>query len=150
MVSHEFKSQRPVGARVGARVSTAALSLLKAAEVRSLAGHRARITLQALERGHGRTLGQALRRGGVFGLSQRNEASLVLRKLSPGPVTAGAILALSDAVLLNPGHVIAHLDRGAKLDLQGRYRQALALDFDGDGGEQAGKPIVERGEPFTG
>ena len=62
MVTHEFKSQRPVGARV----RTAALSLLKAAEVRSLAGHRARITLQALERGHGRTLGQALRRGGCL------------------------------------------------------------------------------------
>ena len=66
MVTHEFKSQRPVGTRVGARVGTAALSLLKAAEVRSLAGHRARITLQALERGHGRTLGQALRRGGCL------------------------------------------------------------------------------------
>lgn len=62
-------------------------------------------------------------KGVVFRLSQRNQATLVLHKHSPGLVTAGDILAPSDAVLLNPGHVIAHLDRGAKLDLQIRLER---------------------------
>ena len=160
MFTHEFKSQRPTLALVDA----SAPSVLNSVDVVPLGGHRARITLQAFERGHGRTLGQAMRRillaslegcaptevtlpgiwhdharvegveedlvhlllnlkGVVFRLSDRNEASLVLRKQRPGPVTAGDILTPTDVVVVNPGHLIAHLEAGASLDLQIRLER---------------------------
>lgn len=161
MFTHEYTSQRPVHPRPGAAAPS---SLLQAADVRSLGGHRARITWQAFERGQGRTLGQALRRvmlssmegcaptevtllgighehdpvdgvsdhrvhvllnlkGVVFRLLHRNEATMVLRGQRPGPLTAGDILAPSAVVVLNPEHLFAHLDIGARLDLQIRLER---------------------------
>ncbi len=160
MFTDEFKSPRPVNALAGA----ATLLQSKMVDVQPLGAHRARITLQAFERGHGRTLGQALRRvllsslegcaptevllpgvlheqvridgieedlvqlllnlkGVVFRLSHLNEATLVLRKQGPGPVTAGDILAPANAAVINPQHVVAHLGAGASLDLQIRLER---------------------------
>ena len=54
----------------------------------------------------------------VFRLRNRDEATLVLRKEVVGPVTAGDILTPGDVDVINPGHHIAHLVQGGKLDIQ--------------------------------
>ena len=70
-------------------------------------------------------------KGVVFRLHNRDEVTLVLRKDGEGPVTAADIQTPHDVEIVNPGHVIANLSQGGKLDMQikvekGRgYRPAL-------------------------
>lgn len=57
-------------------------------------------------------------KGVVFRLHNRDEVTLVLRKDGEGPVTAGDIQTPHDVEIINPGHVIANLSQGGKLDMQ--------------------------------
>lgn len=57
-------------------------------------------------------------KGVVFRLHNRDEVTLVLRKDGEGPVTAADIQTPHDVEIINPGHVIAHLAHGGKLDMQ--------------------------------
>jgi DNA-directed RNA polymerase subunit alpha len=57
-------------------------------------------------------------KGVVFKLHNRDEVTLVLRKEGEGPVTAADIQTPHDVEIINPGHVIAHLAQGGKLDMQ--------------------------------
>ena len=57
-------------------------------------------------------------KGVVFKLQNRDEVTLSLRKDGEGVVTAGDIQTPHDVEILNPGHVIATLSQGAKLDMQ--------------------------------
>ena len=57
-------------------------------------------------------------KGVVFRLHNRDEVTLVLRKEGEGPVTAADIQTPHDVEIINPGHVIAHLAQGGKLDMQ--------------------------------
>jgi len=57
-------------------------------------------------------------KGVVFRLHNRDEVTLVLRKDGEGPVTAADIQTPHDVEIVNPGHVIAHLSAGGKLDMQ--------------------------------
>ena len=57
-------------------------------------------------------------KGVVFRLLNRDEVTLVLRKDGEGPVTAADIQTPHDVEIVNPGHVIAHLSAGGKLDMQ--------------------------------
>jgi DNA-directed RNA polymerase subunit alpha len=57
-------------------------------------------------------------KGVVFRLHNRDEVTLVLRKEGEGAVTAGDIQTPHDVEIINPGHVIAHLSQGGKLDMQ--------------------------------
>ncbi|MBP6611905.1 DNA-directed RNA polymerase subunit alpha [Aquabacterium sp.] len=57
-------------------------------------------------------------KGVVFRLHNRDEVTLVLRKDGEGPVTAADIQTPHDVEIINPGHVIAHLSQGGKLDMQ--------------------------------
>jgi len=57
-------------------------------------------------------------KGVVFRLHSRDEVTLVLRKDGEGPVTAADIQAPHDVEIVNPGHVIANLSHGGKLDMQ--------------------------------
>jgi DNA-directed RNA polymerase subunit alpha len=57
-------------------------------------------------------------KGVVFRLHNRNEAILSLKKMGEGPVTAGDIEPSHDVEVVNPGHVIANLSAGGKIELQ--------------------------------
>jgi DNA-directed RNA polymerase subunit alpha len=57
-------------------------------------------------------------KGVVFRLHNRDEVTLVLRKDGEGPVTAADIQTPHDVEIVNPGHVIANLAAGGKLDMQ--------------------------------
>jgi DNA-directed RNA polymerase subunit alpha len=57
-------------------------------------------------------------KGVVFRLHNRDEVTLVLRKEGEGPVTAADIQTPHDVEIINPGHVIANLSQGGKLDMQ--------------------------------
>lgn len=57
-------------------------------------------------------------KGVVFKLQGRDEVTLSLRKDGEGMVTAADIQTPHDVEILNPGHVIATLSAGAKLDMQ--------------------------------
>ena len=57
-------------------------------------------------------------KGVVFKLPGRDEVTLSLRKDGEGMVTAADIQTPHDVEILNPGHVIATLSAGAKLDMQ--------------------------------
>ena len=57
-------------------------------------------------------------KGVVFKLHNRDEVTLVLRKEGEGPVLASDIQTPHDVEIINPGHVIAHLAQGGKLDMQ--------------------------------
>jgi DNA-directed RNA polymerase subunit alpha len=57
-------------------------------------------------------------KGVVFRLHNRDEVTLVLRKEGEGAVTAADIQTPHDVEIINPGHVIAHLAQGGKLDMQ--------------------------------
>ena len=57
-------------------------------------------------------------KGVVFRLHNRDEVTLVVRKEGEGPVTAADIQVPHDVEIINPGHVIAHLSQGGKLDMQ--------------------------------
>ena len=57
-------------------------------------------------------------KGVVFKLHNRDEVTLSLRKDGEGPVTAADIQTPHDVEIINPGHVIATLSQGGKLDMQ--------------------------------
>ncbi len=57
-------------------------------------------------------------KGVVFKLHNRDEVTLSLRKDGEGQVTAADIQTPHDVEIVNPGHVIATLSAGAKLDMQ--------------------------------
>src|SRR6202049_325455 len=57
-------------------------------------------------------------KGVVFKLHNRDEVTVTLRKEGEGVVTAGDIELAHDCEVINPGHVIAHLSKGGKLDVQ--------------------------------
>ncbi|MDF1481336.1 DNA-directed RNA polymerase subunit alpha [Extensimonas sp. H3M7-6] len=57
-------------------------------------------------------------KGVVFKLHNRDEVTLSLRKEGEGAVTAGDIQTPHDVEIINPGHTIAHLSQGGKLDMQ--------------------------------
>jgi DNA-directed RNA polymerase subunit alpha len=57
-------------------------------------------------------------KGVVFKLHNRDEVTLSLRKDTEGPITAGDIQTPHDVEIVNPGHVIANLAMGGKLDMQ--------------------------------
>ena len=57
-------------------------------------------------------------KGVVFKLHNRDEVTLSLRKDGEGGVTAGDIQTPHDVEIVNPGHAIATLSPGAKLDMQ--------------------------------
>jgi len=54
----------------------------------------------------------------VFKLHNRDEVTLSLRKEGEGPVTAADIQTPHDVEIINPGHVIANLSQGGKIDIQ--------------------------------
>jgi DNA-directed RNA polymerase subunit alpha len=57
-------------------------------------------------------------KGVVFKLHNRDEVTLSLRKDGEGAVTAADIQTPHDVEIINPGHVIAHLSQGGKIDMQ--------------------------------
>ena len=62
-------------------------------------------------------------KGIVLKLHNREEAVLNLRKQGESVVTAGDIETTHDVEIINPGHVIAHLAAGGKLDMQIKVEQ---------------------------
>src|ERR1043165_6324513 len=56
-------------------------------------------------------------KGIVMKLHNRAEATLKLKKATPGPVTAADIEQTHDVEIINPDHVIAHLTQGGKIDM---------------------------------
>ena len=57
-------------------------------------------------------------KGVALKLHNNNEAVLSLSKSGEGVVTAGDIETSHDVEIINPGHVIAHLTKGGKLNMQ--------------------------------
>jgi len=57
-------------------------------------------------------------KGVVFKLHNRDEVTLSLRKDGEGAVNAADIQTPHDVEIINPGHVIANLSQGGKIDIQ--------------------------------
>jgi DNA-directed RNA polymerase subunit alpha len=57
-------------------------------------------------------------KGVALKLNSKSETTLTLKKSVEGVVTAGDFDTGHDAEIANPGHVIAHLTKGGKLDLE--------------------------------
>ena len=57
-------------------------------------------------------------KGVVFKLHNRDEVTLSLRKEGEGQVTAADIQTPHDVEIINPGHLIANLSQGGKIDIQ--------------------------------
>ena len=57
-------------------------------------------------------------KGVVFKLHNRDEVTLSLRKEGEGHVTAADIQTPHDVEIINPGHLIANLSQGGKIDIQ--------------------------------
>ncbi len=57
-------------------------------------------------------------KGVVFKLHNRDEVTLSLRKEGEGVVSAADIQTPHDVEIINPGHVIANLSQGGKIDIQ--------------------------------
>ena len=64
-------------------------------------------------------------KGVVFKLHNRDEVTLSLRKEGEGPVTAADIQTPHDVEIINPGHVIANLSQGGKIDIQLKVETGL-------------------------
>ncbi|MEW6313947.1 MAG: DNA-directed RNA polymerase subunit alpha [Pseudomonadota bacterium] len=62
-------------------------------------------------------------KGVVLKLHNRSEALVTLKKEGEGVVTAADIEGGHDVEIVNPGHVIAHLSAGGKLDMQIKIEQ---------------------------
>ena len=56
-------------------------------------------------------------------LHNNTEATLTLSKSGEGAVTAGDIEASHDVEIINPGHVIAHLTKGGKINMTLKIEQ---------------------------
>lgn len=57
-------------------------------------------------------------KGLAIRMNSRSEATLTLRKKGPGVVTAGDIQRDHDVEIVNPGHVIAHINGNAELSMR--------------------------------
>jgi len=64
-------------------------------------------------------------KGVVFRLHNRDEVTLSLRKEGEGQVTARDIQTPHDVDIVNPGHVIANLSHGGKLDMQIKVEKGI-------------------------
>lgn len=62
-------------------------------------------------------------KGIALKLHNRSETTLALSKSGEGAVTAGDIEASHDVEIVNPGHVIAHLTKGGKLNMTIKIEQ---------------------------
>lgn len=62
-------------------------------------------------------------KGVALKLSNRQEVTLRLSKSEEGPVTAGDIELTHDVEIVNPDYVIAHLNKGGKIDMEIKVRQ---------------------------
>ncbi|HUW50838.1 MAG TPA: DNA-directed RNA polymerase subunit alpha [Sulfuricella sp.] len=62
-------------------------------------------------------------KGIALKLHNRHEATLMLSKKGEGVVTAGDIETGHDAEIVNPDHVIAHITKGGKLDMEIKIEQ---------------------------
>ncbi|MDO9064381.1 MAG: DNA-directed RNA polymerase subunit alpha, partial [Sulfuricella sp.] len=62
-------------------------------------------------------------KGIALKLHNRSEATLMLSKKGEGVVTAGDIATGHDAEIVNPDHVIAHITKGGKLDMEIKIEQ---------------------------
>lgn len=62
-------------------------------------------------------------KGIALKLHSRSEATLMLSKSGEGVVTAGDIDTGHDAEIVNPDHVIAHITKGGKLDMEIKIEQ---------------------------
>jgi DNA-directed RNA polymerase subunit alpha len=62
-------------------------------------------------------------KGIALKLHNRSEATLMLSKKGEGVVTAGDIETGHDAEIVNPDHVIAHITKGGKLDMEIKIEQ---------------------------
>lgn len=62
-------------------------------------------------------------KGIALKLHNRGETTLTLSKSGEGPVTAGDIESSHDVEIVNPGHVIAHLTKGGKLNMTIKIEQ---------------------------
>lgn len=62
-------------------------------------------------------------KGIALKLHNRSEATLILSKKGEGVVTAGDIETGHDAEIINPDHVIAHITKGGKLDMEIKIEQ---------------------------
>src|SRR5512135_831864 len=62
-------------------------------------------------------------KGIALKLHNRREVTLTLSKKGEGPVTAGDIQLGHDAEVINPDHVIAHLTKGGKLEMELKVEQ---------------------------
>jgi DNA-directed RNA polymerase subunit alpha len=62
-------------------------------------------------------------KGVALKLHNRTEATLILKKDGEGVVTAGDIEAGHDVEIFNPEHVIAHVTKGGKLDMEIRIEE---------------------------
>ena len=62
-------------------------------------------------------------KGIALKLNNRSEVTLSLKKDGEGVVTAGDIVAGHDVEIFNPDHVIAHLTKGGKLDMEIKVEQ---------------------------
>jgi DNA-directed RNA polymerase subunit alpha len=62
-------------------------------------------------------------KGIALKLNSREDVTLILKKKGGGPVTAGDIETGHDVEIFNPDHVIAHLTKGGKIDMEVRVEQ---------------------------
>ncbi|MHB1591783.1 MAG: DNA-directed RNA polymerase subunit alpha [Sulfuricella sp.] len=62
-------------------------------------------------------------KGIALKLHNRSETTLILSKKGEGVVTAGDIETGHDAEIVNPDHVIAHITKGGKLDMEIKIEQ---------------------------
>ena len=81
-------------------------------------------------------------KGVVLKMHNREEALLNLRKQGESVVTASDIEATHDVEIVNPGHVIAHLAPGGKLDMQIKVEQGRGyVPATVHAGAKDGRPI---------
>jgi|TARA_B110000037_G_C17096180_1_gene496058 DNA-directed RNA polymerase subunit alpha len=56
-------------------------------------------------------------------LHDTNEATITLNKSEEGPVTAGDFVVGHDVEVINPDHVVAHLNKGGKLNIEAKVEK---------------------------
>lgn len=88
-------------------------------------------------------------KGIVFKLHTRDEVTVTLRKEGEGVVSAADLDVPHDVEIINPGHVIAHLSAGGKIDMQlhvqrGRgYVPGSVRKFSGDASLAIGRIVLD-------
>lgn len=88
-------------------------------------------------------------KGVVFKLHNRDEVTLTLRKDGEGVVTGADIQVPHDVEVVNPGHVIATLSQGGKLDMQIRvekgrgYVPGNVRRYADEGSKPIGKMVLD-------